>query len=186
MDQVRDVKDSRISPISSRADFAKFTEELHQYTREYIRNADQKASFFFAAATGALSILVGKGVAMRWWFIAPNSWSVTNVFAFLATVFLGISSFGFLSVIFPRLKSSNGNSVFFFGSIATWKNASEYADSVSRLSQEELVRLKLEHVYDLARICRLKFRALAIGFWAGAVGAVVAILYLASLGTNVI
>src|SRR2546425_224384 len=36
------------------ADHAKFAEEVHNYIREYIRNADQKATSFFAAATAML------------------------------------------------------------------------------------------------------------------------------------
>src|ERR1035441_7419098 len=44
------------SPVA--ADYhAKFAEEVHNYLREYIRNADQKAAFFFAGATALLAFL---------------------------------------------------------------------------------------------------------------------------------
>jgi hypothetical protein len=36
---------------------AKFSQDTHDYLREYIRNADQKATFFFAALTALLAFL---------------------------------------------------------------------------------------------------------------------------------
>ena len=39
------------------ADNQKFSEEVHNYVREYIRNADQKATFFFATLTAIPALI---------------------------------------------------------------------------------------------------------------------------------
>jgi hypothetical protein len=171
-----------VGVTGSAVDMTRIPEELHQYVREYIRNADQKAAFFFAASTAALTFLVKRGTIIQW-LCSPCSWGSAEVSAFVATVGLTVSVSAFLSVVFPRLSSSAGNGIFFFGAIASSASAREYAVDVAGLPVEEVARQKLEHVYELACVCRSKFHALVVGFWSGAIGAVGALLYLAIANT---
>ena len=60
-------KQAASSAITVVADsHARFAEELHNYLREYIRNADQKATFFFAGATALLAFLHSQKGTSRW------------------------------------------------------------------------------------------------------------------------
>lgn len=49
---------------------------------------------------------------------------------------------------------------------------------VLRTPPADLARHKLQHVYDWAKVCRSKYRAIVTAFTFGAVGAGTAILYL--------
>jgi hypothetical protein len=68
---------------------AKFSEEVHNYVREYIRNADQKAGFFFAGLTALLAFLYGHGGTDHW--RKPlQAWNIFDVFSFVAMTALGM------------------------------------------------------------------------------------------------
>lgn len=154
----------------------KFAEEANQYVREHIRNADQKAGFFFAATTTILAFLHQKNVAERW--VKPiQQWSLIDALSFVAMAGLAAGAFVFLIVIFPRLKGSRRGLVF-FNAVAEYDTSSEYADEVCRHTAGELGRIKLQHSYDLAKVCRSKYEALRVGFLLGSAGAVATLLYL--------
>src|SRR5258708_4208150 len=157
-------------------DHAKFAEEVHNYVREYIRNADQKATSFFAAATAMLAFLNTQNVASHW-LKDVRQWTFTDFLGFLSMFGLGIAAGTFLAVVFPRLKGSR-RGILFFNAIAEHDNSSEYADEVIRRSGEQLLRAKLQHAYDLSKICTRKYRTLCAGFWIGSVGIGAAVLYL--------
>ncbi|MEP6653196.1 MAG: Pycsar system effector family protein [Myxococcales bacterium] len=154
----------------------KLAEEIHQYVREYIRNADQKATFAFAAATAGLAFLNGRGGVSRW-FKAPDTWTLIDGLAFAAMAGLAVAAAVLLAVVLPRLKRS-GPGIVFFNSIAEHKSASEYAAEVVRHTPGDVVDIKLHHAYDLAKVCRAKYRTLVVGFWIGGIGAMATLLYL--------
>jgi hypothetical protein len=158
------------------ADYAKFAEEVHNYIREYIRNADQKATAFFAAATAMLAFLNTQNVASHW-IKDVRQWTFTDFLGFLSMFGLGIAAAVFLAVVFPRLKGSRRGILFFFA-IAEHDSSTEYADEVIRRSGDDLLRAKLQHDYDLSQICARKYRTLRVGFWIGSVGICAALLYL--------
>jgi hypothetical protein len=154
----------------------RFGEEVHQYIREYIRNADQKAASFFAAATAILALLSQRNTAVHW--LKPVlSWRFLDGVAFLAMVGLAVSACVFLIVIFPRVKGSR-RGILFFNAIAEHISGRDYAEEVLRQSVTDLTHAKLQHAYDLARICRTKYFVLHVGFWIGSVSTVFALLYL--------
>lgn len=154
----------------------KFAEETHQYIREYIRNADQKAGFFFAAMTAVLAFLHSHASTSKW-LKSPIEWTFIDALAFSAMAGLAAGACMLLAVIFPRLKGSK-RGILFFNAIVEHESSAEYADEVFRLTASDLVRVKLQHAYDLAKVCRAKYRILMIGFWIGGVGTVSALLYL--------
>jgi hypothetical protein len=155
---------------------ARFAEELHQYLREYIRAADQKAAFFFASATAVLAFLHSQRTAARW-LKTPTSWSLGDTLAFLAMTGLATAAAVFLAVVFPRLKGSK-RSIIYFGGIAEYETAAEYANDIARHQASDLIQAKLHHAHALASICHRKYRTLLAGFWIGAVGAGATLLYL--------
>lgn len=154
---------------ASTSDFrASFTEETHQYIREYIRLADQKATFFFAGATALLAFLYRNDVSGRW--MKPiMEWNVLDVAAFLAMTSLAGAAIVALTVVIPRLAGSK-RGFLFWNAIAEYESGRQYSDELNMLSQATLVQTKAEHCYELARICRAKYRVLRLALVLGAVG----------------
>jgi hypothetical protein len=155
---------------------SRFADDTHSYIREYIRNADQKATFFFAATTAIIAYLHQRGVAAHW-LKNIQQWSAIDLIAFLAMFGLAIGAALFLFVVFPRMRGSK-RGLIFFSAIAEHETATEYADEVMNRSSLELARAKLQHGYDLSKVCRTKYALLLVGFWASAVGAIATLLYL--------
>ena len=160
---------------------ARFSEDVHSYIREYIRNADQKAAFFFAAGTALLAFLHSRNTTSRW-LKDIRTWSFTDTLAFLAMAGLASSAVVLIAVVFPRLKGPR-RGILFFRTIAEHSSSAEYADEILRRSAHDIVRAKLEHSFDLSKVCAAKYRTLRVGFWIGGVGAVAALLFLFLVGT---
>lgn len=157
----------------------KFAEETHQYVREYIRQADQKAAFFFAGATALIAFLY-KANLVQTWVKLPTQWVFVNMLSFIATVGLSVSALACLATVFPRLKGSKRGHVF-FGAVAEFESRKDYATDVLQRDIGELIEAKLCHVHDLSIVCGRKYSILKIGQWSGAIGvaAVVILLLLA-------
>lgn len=155
---------------------AKFSDETHSYVREYIRNADQKATFFFAALTAILAFLNAQNVPSRW-LKDVRLWSFVDGLGFLSMLGLAGGAVTLLAVVFPRLKGSR-RGLLFFNAITEYDNSAEYANAVLASSGDDLVRAKLQHCYELSRICTTKYSILRIGFWLGSIGAASALLFL--------
>jgi hypothetical protein len=158
------------------ADHAKFSHEVHSYVREHIRNADQKATFFFAAYTAILAFLNSQNVPTRW-LKDLRQWSFVDALGFVSMLGLAVGAGILLAVVFPRLKGSR-QGIIFFRAIAEHEDSSKYAEGVLGCSADWLVRAKLEHCYDLSNICNAKYRMLRIGFWVGSTGTATALLFL--------
>ena len=90
---------------------------------------------------------------------------------------LAASACVFLAVVFPRLKGSR-RGILFFNAIAEHKLSNEYTDDVFHRTLVELSRIKLNHAYDLSKVCRSKYKILRLGFWLGSTGTVAALLFL--------
>ncbi len=157
----------------------KFADETHQYVREYIRQADHKAAFFFAGSTGLIAFLYKVTLIQRW-IKLPTKWDFVDMLSFSATIGLTVSVISCLATVLPRLKGSKRGHVF-FGAVAEFESRKEYASDVLRQGVDPLIEAKLCHVHDLALVCRQKYAVLKIGQWSGAIGvfATVVLLLLA-------
>lgn len=160
----------------------KFAEEIHNYIREYIRNADQKATFFFAAATALLAFLHSQHGTARW-LKHVQQWSVVDGLAFVSMCSLAASASILLTVVFPRLNGSR-RGFLFFAAIAEHNSAQDFSEEILRRSTADLTSIKLHHSFDLSKICVAKYRVLVLGFRIGGVGAITALLYLLLAGTS--
>ncbi len=146
----------------------KFAEETHQYIREYIRLADQKATFFFTGGTALLAFLYNKGVSTHW--LKPlMTWNILDVTAFLAMAALSFAILASLLVVIPRTPGSL-RGYLFWEAIAEFESARAYADDLSQMSSASLFQIKTEHSYELARVCRRKYKLLRLALRVGAVG----------------
>jgi hypothetical protein len=155
---------------------SRFSDDAHEYVREHIRNADQKATFFFAALTAILAFLNTQNVPTRW-LKDPRLWSLVDALGFVSMLGLATGAAILLSVVFPRLRGSR-RGLLFFNAISEYDTSTDYANDVLTRSHDDLVRTKLQHCYELSKICSAKYRALRIGFWVGSVGSAAALLFL--------
>lgn len=154
---------------------ARFADGVHQYVREYIRYADQKATFYFTTTTALLAFLHSKDTATRW-LKPPSTWNPIDALALLAVVSLGAAAVALLSVVFPRLKGSS-KGILYFNAIAAYQSPAEYADQVLRRPSTDFARVQLQHAYELSQICHQKYRTLIIALYIGAVGMGATVLY---------
>lgn len=145
-----------------------FSGEIHQYIREYIRQADQKATFFFAAATALLAYLYNAEL-LDIWFKPPVEWSFLDALSFLALIGLSGGVMAFLVTVFPRL-GGTPKGIVYFGAIAEWETSEAYLQELHRRGPQELMHARVTHVYELAKICRKKYSMLRIGLWSGVLG----------------
>lgn len=165
-----------MTPQPVAASHAKFSDDVHGYIRESIRNADQKATFFFAALTAILAFLNTQNVPARW-MKSVAQWSFVDTLGFVSMLGLAAGAATLLAVVFPRLKGSR-RGLLFFNAISEYDNSGEYANDVLACSGDDLVRKKLLHCHELSRICTAKYRVLRVGFWMGCVGVASSLLFL--------
>lgn len=153
---------------------AQFASETHEYIREYIRLADQKATFFFTGGTALLAFLYKNGISGMW--LKPlMTWNVLDVIAFISMASLSIAAFLSLLVIIPRTPGSRRGYIF-WEAIAEYDNSRQYADQLSTLTAPTLFQAKAEHCYDLACVCRRKYKVLRWALRIGAAGLAAALL----------
>jgi len=156
-------------PPSADADAReRFAESVHQYVREYIRLADQKATFLFTGATALLAFLYKNEVSSRW--LKPvMQWNILDTVVFIAMTALALGVLLALLVVIPRTPGSR-RGLLFWEAIAEYDSGRQYSDELRLLSSATLFQIKAEHCFDLARVCRSKYRALRAAIWVGAVG----------------
>ena len=151
--------------IDAKGEFSAFA---HQYIRDYIKLADQKATLFFTGATALLAFMYNENVSARW-LKPPMQWNIPDAIAFVAMVALAAGALLALIVIIPRTLGSR-RGFLFWEAIAEYETGRQYSDELSLLSGPSLVQVKAEHCYDLAVVCRQKYRMLRCALWTGAVG----------------
>ena len=172
-----------IGPVGS-ADVearTQFIGTVHEYIRDNIKLADQKATFFFTGATALLAFLYRNDVSSRW-LKPPMEWNLLDMAAFLAMVALAVGAFLALLVVIPRTPGSRRGFIF-WEAIAEYDNGREYSDDLSVLSPATLFQLKAEHSFVIARVCRAKYRWLRWALCVGAVGLAAALFVFLFLTT---
>ena len=87
------------------------------------------------------------------------------------------------SVVWPRLVASHRGFVFFL-SVSEYESASEYAASIARESGNSLTFALLCHVYDLAKVARRKYKALAVAIWTSVIGVGLSLVVLLFVGAG--
>lgn len=139
----------------------KYALDLHGYMREYIKNADQKAVFFFSICSALLAFQYSQGWSAKW--IKPiGGWTILDLLALLTMLGLLISSACFLSVVAPRLGGASRGYIF-FRSVAGFDSPAQFANEVSELSEEQLSAAWLQHCHEIAQVTTAKYQKLSVG-----------------------
>jgi hypothetical protein len=179
-------RERSISPVSATTEGdvesrSRFIGFVHEYVRDNIRLADQKATFFFTAATALVAFLYQNDVSGRW-LKTPMDWNLLDVVAFLAMMGLAAGAFLALLVIIPRTPGSRRGFIF-WEAIAEYSSGRDYSGELSALSPASLFQIKAEHTFELAKVCRRKYKMLRYALWTGAVGLVAALIVFLFLGS---
>jgi hypothetical protein len=155
---------------------ADHAEHVHRYLSDYIKFADQKATFVFGGAAALLAFLY-KAEASRRWLKPVGGWTLGDALAFLAMLALAAAALVAVAVIVPRLGGSR-RGLIFWESIAQFESGAEYAAAVTGVGAADLLRAKLQHCWELSGVCRRKYRVLGVAIWLGAVGLYAAVVFL--------
>ena len=162
------------APTNPTDHFGAFAQEAHSYMSTYIQLADQKAAFFFAAATALIALLYNDQLLLMW-VVDPRTWGFKQFVACVATIGLAAQALMCLSTTVPRLKGSKRGYLYFMA-VAEYSSSEQYAADVMKLSEIDIARTWLTHTHELALVAKRKYSALAIGMWAGAVGIIASLL----------
>ncbi len=148
-------------PIDSRshAEFAGFHEG---YVRHYITLADTKAAVIFGVASSLIAFLLAKKNVQDILATLPCGYKTVNV-VIVAVLLTSGAAFA-ASVIAPRL-SSSGEGLVYFGDVKKYLDSVSYAEMVERQGQGALARARLQHCYDISRVCWRKYVNLRRAFW---------------------
>ena len=160
--------------VATAVELTTFANDVHSYLQQNITWADQKAAFMFAGASGFLAYLnlhgafafLRNGAAFRW----------ANVLLVTAAVCLMMTAAAAFVTYWPRTKGASAGLVF-WGAIARNESAGGYLERVRRKTAGELAAAKLEHSYELAKICERKFKWADVSVRFGVVGFSLAIIY---------
>jgi len=159
--------DERTAPRDfARAGVADF---MHGPLVQTIVMADRKAGILFTLVSAALLFLFTR-MPTPLWSGQGAAWSVVVV------LLIAAAASAFL-VIFPRIRRRDN--VYFWGSVAEHDSPDAFIAKVNRQESADLARAKMVYCYDLACICRRKFRLLKIAMLATAAGLVLFLVFTA-------
>ena len=165
-----------VSPEARQSMYApRFIDDVHHYVREHIRNADQKAIFFFGATAALLAVLHSLGASARW--LKPlQAWDLLDTVTFIGMLTLALSALTSAWAVVPRLPGSR-RGLLYFNAVAEYESQSEYARAVLGATAHVLWTEKAGHCHILSKVCRQKYRYLRVSLWFGLVGLVCAFGY---------
>jgi hypothetical protein len=141
---------------------------IHQYLRDFIAFADQKAAFIFAASAALLAYLSERGAITSLQHALEN-WTLHNwsgVVAFALWTMTGVLA---AAVVVPRRKARFAKGVIYWEEIRENSEAG-YVETVETLSQATARVEIVRHCYLLAGICQRKYRVLDWALRFGALG----------------
>ena len=154
----------------------RFVDDVHNYIREQIRNADRKAVFFFGSTTAVIAFLYSVEASNRW-LKPPQTWNLMDAVTFLGMLGIAAAALSAAWTVVPRLPGSK-RGLLYFNAIAEHGSPAEYATEVLGATQQALVNEKAKHCYVLAGVCRAKYRCLRAALWLSFVGLVCTFAFL--------
>ena len=142
---------------------------MHGPLVQTIVMADRKAGILFTLVSAALLFLFTR-MPTPLWSGEGAAWSA------VVLLLVAAASSAFL-VIFPRIRRRDN--VYFWGSVAEHDSPDAFIAAVNNHDSADLARAKMVYCYDLACICRRKFRLLKIAMLATAAGLVLFLVFTA-------
>lgn len=152
-------------------EFGKFE---HEYINKYIDAADRKAGVTFTITSAILIYLVEGSDTLAW--LPTLTVSLVDVISLSSAFLFLTSSVCSFMVIYPRLGGAAEGFVY-WGSVSRREASQQYRDEILSKSLETLVSARLEHSYELAKICTRKFELISLSMRFGILAAVLFIIY---------
>jgi pycsar effector protein len=155
-----------------------FAWRTHGYMTDQIKSADLKAGAIFTIGLATIRAL-GTSHAHETFATTPckwggSTWLLAGAFILL---FLGMIAAGL--VVRPRLGSKQPTKAFiFWDRVLAHRSGPDYSQSLSAQPEGALIRDVAEHIYDLSRIVRAKYRWVAVAVNVTLAGAVLAAVVL--------
>lgn len=144
---------------------------VHQYLRDFITFADQKAAFTFAASAGLLAYLESKSVTDS--FTKPlASWRAGEWIGSAAFLLLIACALLAAGVVVPRLRGQSATGLIYWEDIRSYFEPGAYVNAVEGASRAAARAEVLRHSFVLAGICRTKYKMLDWSLRIGFMGAV--------------
>ncbi|WP_186013353.1 Pycsar system effector family protein [Burkholderia gladioli] len=160
----------------------KFAAESHDYMREYIRNADQKAIFYFTICSALLAFEHTQSWSLRW-AKYPTTWGIVDLATFISMAGLALAAAAFLLTVIPRLNGSP-RGLIFFRSVANYGSSNDYISDIVTRSESDLASEKLRHCYELSKIASSKYTWIGYGLRIGAVALVCSLFLLVTVSPS--
>lgn len=156
-----------------------FCEFTHEYLRQYIELADQKAAFLFAITSAISGYIITSKVSpfvnsINWHL--PFNWPLiagkTSVFLFL------ISALSCIWAVLPRLKRNEKPGLIFWEEIVAVDSADKYAKMVGNHNDQSMSYEIAAHAHTLAGVCNRKYLCLKVGMYTAFAGLLLFAFYL--------
>ncbi|WP_406736661.1 Pycsar system effector family protein [Thioclava sp. GXIMD4215] len=143
--------------------FMRYSDSEEAYIRHYIGLADTKATFLFSAYVIIIGGLLSDRKILRGIIDAESC--ITSAVIILA-LFLSITGAAIsFWVVAPRLYTSSSKGFIFFNAISAFENSTHYTAEVMKLTDINVLREKLAHCYDTAKVCSKKYNRLRLAIW---------------------
>ena len=155
-----------------------FSDFHADYVGRHIELADTKATWIFAIMSGGIAYCASND-KIRSAALLP-SWSYSFLLTAFMFLLMGITAAFAFFVIAPRLRTS-GEGIVYFGAVASFKSARDYADNIGSRSEAELYDARLRHCYDLATVCQKKYKWLGRAMPFGAIALPLLLLTLSTV-----
>lgn len=163
--------DTRVTQVPSDSEPNELPTFIHQYLRDFITFADQKAAFTFAASAALLAYLESQGVTSS--FAKPvASWQVGDWIGGAAFVLLASCALLAAGVVVPRLKGQSATGSIYWEEIRSHVDHDSYVKAVEGMSRVAARGEVLRHCFVLAGICSAKYKMLDWSLRIGVVGAI--------------
>jgi hypothetical protein len=157
-------------------DFAAFQE---QYVRHYIALADTKAAVVFGVCSSLIAFSLSNplvGIAR-----GNGSLSFDTFLAWGSLAFFGLGAAAAGWVVLPRI-ANVGEGLIFFGAVRSYRDGTAYRDAVEGSSEQDLTSARLQHCYNVSKICWKKYKFLRAAMWFTYIAGGLLILLLAQVG----
>lgn len=160
--------DTCATQVPSNAEAHELPSFAHQYLRDFITFADQKAAFTFAASAALIAYLDTQEVAES--FAIPiSSWQIRDWIGVAALILLGVCALLAAGVVVPRLKGPSATGMIYWEEIRSYVDHDAYVRAVESMPRTAARVEVLRHCFVLAGICSAKYKmldwALRIGFF---------------------
>jgi len=167
-------KESASTPATRDPGYFSFSSFVHSYLWSAVTFADQKAGFLFASSSAFLGYLMSDGMLRQLRYPASPwlRWIAASSLIFL------VASIGLaINVVMPRL-GGRSSGLIYFRAIAGRKLREHYVSDVLSSAENTLNTSLVEHSYELAKICTLKYHCLRIGIWVGLLGFIAGLVFI--------